>query len=94
MSLIRMLKAALLARRAKLRVYEGELIGERGRAETRIAPEGVVFARGLLWRARSEDVISAGESVRVTGLSGITLDVALFPSDEEATRIEVDRQEN
>lgn len=46
-----------------------------GRAETAIAPEGTIFVRGELWKARSKMSISPGESVRVTGMDGLTLDV-------------------
>ena len=40
-----------------------------------IAPEGPVFVRGELWRARSLMSIAAGEGVRVTDINGLTLNV-------------------
>jgi membrane-bound serine protease (ClpP class) len=51
------------------------MIGLMGRAETAIAPEGTIFVRGELWKARSKMNVARGESVRVTGMDGLTLDV-------------------
>jgi membrane-bound serine protease (ClpP class) len=70
-----MLKLALRARRMKVTTGTAGMIGLRGRAQTRIAPEGTVFVRGELWRARSGMSIAAGEDVRVTDIDGLTLDV-------------------
>lgn len=69
------------------------MIGLMGRAETAIAPEGTIFVRGELWKARSKMSIVPGESVRVIGMDGLTLDVepekdaALAP--KAATAIDV-----
>jgi membrane-bound ClpP family serine protease len=66
------------------------MIGLVGRAQTRIAPEGTVFVRGELWRARSNMHIAEGEPVRVMGVEGLTLaveaesDVALEPKKTSA----------
>jgi membrane-bound serine protease (ClpP class) len=70
-----MLKLALRARRMKVTTGTAGMIGLRGRAQTAIAPEGTVFVRGELWRARSEMSIAAGEDVRVTDIDGLTLGV-------------------
>ena len=51
------------------------MIGLTGKAETAIDPEGTIFVRGELWKARSKMSISRGESVTVTGMDGLTLDV-------------------
>jgi membrane-bound serine protease (ClpP class) len=59
------------------------MIGLRGLAETAIAPEGRVFVRGELWRARSQVKIAPGESVRVTGIDGLRLEVDLAEKDSE-----------
>jgi len=47
-----------------------KLLGERGRVETRIDPEGSVIVAGELWRARSHDgrAIDVGSVVRVVGM--------------------------
>ena len=65
------------------RVTTGEagMIGMKGRADTEIAPEGTVFIRGELWRARAIIRIAAGESVRVVGVDGLTLEVE--PTDKD-----------
>ncbi|HJQ70298.1 MAG TPA: NfeD family protein [Blastocatellia bacterium] len=70
-----MLKVASRARRAKRDVGLTGIVGLRGRAVTTVAPEGTVFVRNELWRARAAEAIGQGESVLVTGLDGITLEV-------------------
>jgi len=70
-----MLRLAIRARRSKVTTGVSGMIGLTGRAETAIAPEGKIFVRGELWRARSQMSIAPGESVRVTGVNGLTLDV-------------------
>jgi membrane-bound serine protease (ClpP class) len=73
--LIFMLRLAMRSFHAKVTTGTSGMIGLKGRAQTAIAPEGMVFVRGELWRARSIMSIAAGEPVRVIGLSGLTLDV-------------------
>ena len=51
------------------------LIGEVGVVRTRLTPRGQVFLRGELWTAEAEGEVEAGESVRVTGVDGLTLRV-------------------
>jgi membrane-bound serine protease (ClpP class) len=70
-----MLRLAIRARRAKVTTGSSGMIGLTGRAETAIAPQGTIFVRGELWRARSQMNIAPGESVRVTGMNGLTLEV-------------------
>ena len=70
-----MLKVALRARQAKRAVCETGILGLSGRAVTRVAPEGTVFVRNELWRARASRNIAEGEGVRVTGLDGLMLKV-------------------
>jgi membrane-bound serine protease (ClpP class) len=56
-----------------------ELIGEVGTVRETLAPEGLVFVHGEIWRARtsSEEPIPVGTAVEVTGLEGgLVLDVA------------------
>jgi membrane-bound serine protease (ClpP class) len=88
--LIFMLRLAMRSFRAKVTTGTAGMIGLKGRAQTKIAPEGTIFVRGELWRARSNMSIAAGESVRVIGLDGLTLDVeaekdeALMPKKASA----------
>ncbi|MCI0387353.1 MAG: nodulation protein NfeD [Acidobacteria bacterium] len=79
--LIVMVRLALRARGARVATGLAGMIGLKGRAETAIAPEGRVFVRGELWRARSQTKIAEGEDVRVLGVDGLTLDVDLAERD-------------
>lgn len=53
------------------------MIGELGRAMTPIEPGGAgrVVAHGEIWRAVAEEAIAEGDTVRVTGVDGLTLTV-------------------
>ena len=85
-----MLRLAMRARRVKVTTGAAGMIGLRGRAQTAIAPDGVIFVRGELWRARSKMSIAQGEGVRVVGLDGLTLaveaenDAAIMPKKASA----------
>jgi membrane-bound serine protease (ClpP class) len=70
-----MLRLAIRARRVKVTTGRAGMIGLRGRAQTAIAPEGMVMVRGELWHARSQMNIAQGEGVRVLGLDGLTIAV-------------------
>ena len=39
------------------------------------APEGRVRFQGEIWKARASDPVSEGDSVRITAVHGLTLDV-------------------
>lgn len=67
-------KAIAAHRRLPTTGREG-LIGEEGRAESGIAPEGKVFIRGEYWDARSDEPISAGSRVTVEAVEGMRLKV-------------------
>src|SRR5262245_24445518 len=79
--LIVMVRLALRARQTRVATGLAGMIGLKGRAETAIEPEGRVFVRGELWRARSQTKIAAGENVRVLGVEGLTLEVDLAERD-------------
>ncbi|HEU4389962.1 MAG TPA: NfeD family protein [Blastocatellia bacterium] len=72
-------RLAYRARRAKVVTGEAGMLGLHGKAQTNIAPEGTVFVRGEIWRARSQSEIAAGETVRVAKLDGLTLVVEPDP---------------
>jgi membrane-bound serine protease (ClpP class) len=66
-----------MARRRPLAAGAEALVGARGEAREEIAPEGLVFVRGALWKATtSGGPIHAGEPVRVIGRKGLQLEVA------------------
>jgi membrane-bound serine protease (ClpP class) len=67
--------AGVKALRARTVTGMEGLIGEVGVVRARLAPRGQVFLRGELWTAEAEGEVEAGESVRVTGVDGLTLRV-------------------
>jgi membrane-bound serine protease (ClpP class) len=69
---------ALKARRARPRTGQEELLGELGTVRETLAPEGLVFVHGEIWRARSStgQTIPPGTPVRVhTMADGLVLEV-------------------
>lgn len=66
--------AAVRARMAKPVSGAEGLVGTIAEARTDIAPEGQVFARGTLWRARTAGVaVGKGDKVKILGVVGLTL---------------------
>jgi membrane-bound ClpP family serine protease len=53
-------RMALLSHHDRVTTGEAGMIGMTGRADTEIAPEGTVFIRRELWRARAGIRITAG----------------------------------
>jgi membrane-bound serine protease (ClpP class) len=53
------------------------MVGEEGRAEVDVAPDGVVVIQRARWRARTNRAtpIEAGDAVRVVAVSGLVLEV-------------------
>jgi membrane-bound serine protease (ClpP class) len=98
--MIFVLKLAIRARGAKVTTGSAGMIGLVGRAQTAIAPQGTVFVRGELWKARSKMSIARGEGVRVKGIDGLTLDVeadeqsAVVPRKASAIEASGPREEN
>jgi membrane-bound serine protease (ClpP class) len=62
---------AVTARRMPVTVGPQEIVGMEGV----VREGGLVFVRGELWRAHSNEPLAPGERVRVDGLNGLTLDV-------------------
>jgi membrane-bound serine protease (ClpP class) len=88
-----MLRLALRARGTRIATGLDGMIGLKGYAETPIEPEGRVFVRGELWRARSKVKIASGEGVRVTGVDGLTLEVDLAEKEVAPKQVSaVDRE--
>jgi membrane-bound serine protease (ClpP class) len=55
------------------------LIGQRGQVEETIDPVGQVRVAGERWSAAADEVISAGETVRIVGRDGLVLRVVPEP---------------
>jgi len=55
------------------------LLGMRGEAVTALKPNGKVFVHGEYWNAVSGGEIEAGETIEVTGISGLVLKVKRSP---------------
>jgi membrane-bound serine protease (ClpP class) len=85
--MIVMVRLALRARGTRVATGLDGMIGLKGYAETPIEPEGRVFVRGELWRARSKVRIATGEGVRVTGVDGLTLEVDLAEKEVAPKRV-------
>jgi membrane-bound serine protease (ClpP class) len=51
------------------------IVGARGEAREEIAPEGLVFVSGALWKAVASEPIHAGSPIRVVGRKGLELEV-------------------
>jgi membrane-bound serine protease (ClpP class) len=68
------------ARRAPPFVGAENMVGALGEAREELAPEGLVFVSGALWKAvATPEPIHSGAPVRVIGRDGLQLKVA--PSD-------------
>jgi membrane-bound serine protease (ClpP class) len=52
------------------------MVGAVGEAREDIAPEGLVFVAGALWKAKAAEPIHVGSAVRVIGREGLELQVA------------------
>ena len=64
------------ARRRPVTTGVEGLVGARGEAREELAPEGLVFVRGALWRAVADgSPIPVGSEVRVVGRKGLQLQV-------------------
>jgi membrane-bound serine protease (ClpP class) len=61
---------------------ESRMIGLKGKALTELAPEGRVIVQGEYWWARSRARIREGETIRVIGIDGLTLEIE--PSPDKA----------
>jgi len=66
---------AVKAHRLKPSSGREGLLGERGKAESDIVPEGKVFVRGEYWDAWSEESISRGDRIIVVDVEGMKLKV-------------------
>jgi membrane-bound serine protease (ClpP class) len=71
---VSVMTAALRVRLRRPITGEEGIVGTLGEARTDIAPEGTVFTKGKLWRARTmETGIAAGSSVQIKATEGLVL---------------------
>jgi membrane-bound serine protease (ClpP class) len=64
------------ARRQPAFVGGDSMVGALGEVREAVAPEGLVFVQGALWKATSASPIPAGAAVKVLGRDGLQLQVA------------------
>jgi membrane-bound serine protease (ClpP class) len=70
------LRKVLAARRRPVFAGPESIVGAVGQAREELAPEGLVFVSGALWKARSTSPIPAGSPVKVVAREGLELQVA------------------
>jgi len=63
------------SRRRRAQVGVQTMIGTVGEAITALVPQGQVKVDGEIWNARATEDVRAGDHVRVTGISGLVLEV-------------------
>jgi len=70
------IRKVVVARRQPAFVGGDSMVGAVGHVRQELAPEGLVFVQGALWKASAESPIPAGSTVRVVGRNGLELQVA------------------
>jgi membrane-bound serine protease (ClpP class) len=68
-------RLVLQAQRRRPQTGREGLVGQRGRAEGELLPEGWVIVQGERWRARADERVESGESVEVLSVEGLLLRV-------------------
>jgi len=77
---------AIRAQRQRVRSGREQMVGERAVVEAE-SPFLQVEYRGEIWSARSPVPVAAGESVIITGVDGLTLQVTpVHPTDDPDAR--------
>jgi membrane-bound ClpP family serine protease len=69
------LKLAIHSWQVKRKVKEVSFAGLIGRAESDVNNSGMIFVRGELWHAYSQQPIAKGETVRIIGCRNLRLEV-------------------
>lgn len=62
-------------RRYRLRSGPETIVGQTATVIDECAPEGRVRFQGEIWKARASDPVNEGDSVRITAVDGLTLEV-------------------
>ncbi len=79
-----LVRLAVRAQRERSVTGMAGMVGETGRAMSAITPEGgEVVVHGEIWQARSHSPVSAGATVRVQAVNGLTVTVS---ADEKEPR--------
>jgi membrane-bound serine protease (ClpP class) len=73
---------AFRAQTAGTRTGRSGLIGEIATVKQAIDPEGKVFVHGELWKARADEALAVGQTVRVLSIEGLTMTVEPVNSDD------------
>jgi membrane-bound serine protease (ClpP class) len=79
---------AIQARHRPVKTGWEEMVGAEGDVRAALAPVGLVFANGALWRAtpaNGKSPIGIGNRVRVVSVDGLTLNVEPVGSEETST---------
>jgi membrane-bound serine protease (ClpP class) len=87
LALLELAEVALWLRWRKRKSITGAeaFVGARGKAITDCRPTGQVMLKGQIWKAHCRAGIEANEDVVVTGVNGITLEVAPLEHAEAAS---------
>jgi membrane-bound serine protease (ClpP class) len=72
---IALVRLVVNAQRRRAQTGAEGLLGQAGRADTPLAPEGWVIVNGELWRAVAAEPVAPGESVKVESMDGLLLRV-------------------
>jgi membrane-bound serine protease (ClpP class) len=70
------IRKVVAARRQPAFVGGDSMVGAVGQVRRELAPEGLVFVQGALWKAIAESPIPTGSTVRVLSRNGLELQVA------------------
>jgi membrane-bound serine protease (ClpP class) len=77
--LVFLLRLVMSERPRGIAAGPSRMIGLKGKAVTEVACEGRVMVQGEYWWGRARGRITEGESVRVVGIDGMTLEVEPCP---------------
>ena len=92
---VSVMTAALRVRLRRPITGEDGIVGTTGIARTDIAPEGTVFTKGTLWRARTmETGIASGSTVTIKATEGLILLVEPLSHDEAGDSDRRDQSES
>src|SRR5437764_1154602 len=81
------LRKVIDARRRPYAAGEESLVGRTARVRERLAPSGMVFIDGALWRATSQSgELDVGAPVRVVAVRGLELMVEALPAQSPSER--------
>jgi membrane-bound serine protease (ClpP class) len=70
-----LVRLVIQAQRRRPITGDAGLLGQRGVADTDLAPEGWIRVLGERWRALSDAPVATGQKVQVIGVDGLTLRV-------------------